>query len=255
MIQKVVSKENPEINFPHDCFTWGKLLVLVADPTLLGAAQDLQSSSIAGLEINICRDNSTDLVMVMGALYGSCIFLCFTNCGAVQPVVSIERTVFYREKAAGLYAAMPYALGQASSNAHLAQFTRIYQWRIHYAKFSHANYIALLTCFLLVQTELQVIVEIPYVFVQVLMYASVTYAMIGFEWTAAKFFWYLYILFFGVLAFTYYGMMMVSLTPNATLATICASFFYAVFNLFSGFLIARPVCALSPQNSAFLCKL
>jgi len=51
----------------------------------------------------------------MGALYGSCIFLCFTNCGAVQPVVSIERTVFYREKAAGMYAAMPYALGQASS--------------------------------------------------------------------------------------------------------------------------------------------
>lgn len=65
--------------------------------------------------------------------------------------------------------------------------------------------------------------------------------MIGFEWTAAKYFWFFFILFFGVLYHTYYGMMMVSLTPNATLATICASFFYAVFNLFSGFLIPKPV--------------
>jgi hypothetical protein len=69
--------------------------------------------------------------------------------------------------------------------------------------------------------------------------------MIGFEWSAAKFFWFLYIVFMGVLAFTYYGMMMVALTPNATLATICASFFYALFNLFSGFLIVKPVCSLS----------
>jgi ABC-type multidrug transport system ATPase subunit len=144
------------------------------------------------------RETSRDLGIAMAALYGSCIFLCFTNCGAVQPVVSIERTVFYREKAAGMYSALPYALSQ-------------------------------------------VLVEIPYVFVQVLMYATTIYAMIGFEWTAAKYFWFFFILFFGVLYHTYYGMMMVSLTPNATLATICASFFYAIFNLFSGFLIPKPL--------------
>jgi hypothetical protein len=50
----------------------------------------------------------------MGALYGSTLFISFNNCGSVQPVVSIERTVFYREKAAGMYSAMPYALAQAS---------------------------------------------------------------------------------------------------------------------------------------------
>jgi hypothetical protein len=77
------------------------------------------------------------------------------------------------------------------------------------------------------------------------MYAGISYSMIGFEWTAAKFFWYWYLLFFGVIAFTYYGMMMVALTPNATLATICASFFYGLFNLFSGFLILKPVCPTS----------
>nr|XP_024391802.1 ABC transporter G family member 36-like isoform X3 [Physcomitrium patens] len=148
-------------------------------------------------QIGSKRDSASDVITILGALYGSTIFLCFNNCGAVQPVVSIERTVFYREKAAGMYAAMPYALAQ-------------------------------------------VIVEIPYVLMQVIIYASITYAMIGFEWTAAKFFWYLYILFFGVIAFTFYGMMMVALTPNAQLATICASFFYALFNLFSGFLIVKP---------------
>ena len=43
------------------------------------------------------------------------MFISFNNCGAVQPVVSVERTVFYREKAAGMYSAMPYAMAQASS--------------------------------------------------------------------------------------------------------------------------------------------
>jgi hypothetical protein len=65
--------------------------------------------------------------------------------------------------------------------------------------------------------------------------------MIGFEWTPAKFFWFLFVLYFSLISFTFYGMMMVALTPNSQLATIVASFFYALFNLFSGFMIARPV--------------
>jgi len=31
---------------------------------------------------------------------------------AVQPVIAIERIVYHRERAAGMYAAMPYALAQ-----------------------------------------------------------------------------------------------------------------------------------------------
>lgn len=77
--------------------------------------------------------------------------------------------------------------------------------------------------------------------IQAIMYSLITYSMIGFEWTAPKFFWFLYILFFSLITFTYYGMMMVAITPNAQLATICASFFYSLFNLFSGFLITKPV--------------
>lgn len=48
----------------------------------------------------------------MGALYSSAMFLGVNNSSSVQPVVSIERTVFYRERAAGLYAPFSYAAAQ-----------------------------------------------------------------------------------------------------------------------------------------------
>jgi len=56
--------------------------------------------------------SSSDLVVTMGSLYGSVLFICFNNAGTVQAMVSIERTVHYREKAAGMYSAIPYALAQ-----------------------------------------------------------------------------------------------------------------------------------------------
>ncbi|KAL3609406.1 hypothetical protein D5086_000426, partial [Populus alba] len=40
------------------------------------------------------------------------LFLGFQNGSAVQPVVAVERTVFYRERAAGMYSALPYAFAQ-----------------------------------------------------------------------------------------------------------------------------------------------
>lgn len=48
----------------------------------------------------------------MGALYSACLFLGVNNASSVQPIVSIERTVFYREKAAGMYSPLPYAAAQ-----------------------------------------------------------------------------------------------------------------------------------------------
>ncbi|EFJ05502.1 hypothetical protein SELMODRAFT_137082 [Selaginella moellendorffii] len=143
------------------------------------------------------RENQSDLLNVMGAMYGAVIFLGVNNSATVQPVVATERTVFYRERAAGMYSALPYALAQ-------------------------------------------VIVEIPYVLFQTLMYGGITYAMIQFEWKASKFFWYLYVMFFTFLYFTYYGMMAVAITPNYQIAGILASAFYSLFNLFSGFLIPKP---------------
>jgi len=52
--------------------------------------------------------------VVMGALYSACMFLGVNNASSVQPIVSIERTVFYREKAAGMYSPIAYAAAQVS---------------------------------------------------------------------------------------------------------------------------------------------
>ncbi|KAM7527670.1 hypothetical protein LguiB_031080 [Lonicera macranthoides] len=58
------------------------------------------------------RDNAQNLFVVMGALYSAVMFLGVNNSSSVQPIVSIERTVFYRERAAGMYAPFPYAAAQ-----------------------------------------------------------------------------------------------------------------------------------------------
>ncbi|MFS7980698.1 putative ABC-type maltose transporter [Helianthus anomalus] len=143
------------------------------------------------------RKTQQELFNAMGSMYAASLFLSVQNASAVQPVVDIERTVFYRERAAGMYSALPYALAQA-------------------------------------------LVEIPYIFTQTVVYCLIVYAMMGFEWTAAKFFWYAFFQFCSLLYMTYYGMMTVAVTPNANIAAIVAFFFYEAFNLFSGFIIPRP---------------
>jgi len=45
-------------------------------------------------------------------MYVAIVFLGVQNAASVQPVVAVERTVFYREQAAGMYSALPYALAQ-----------------------------------------------------------------------------------------------------------------------------------------------
>ncbi|KAL0704242.1 hypothetical protein Bca4012_070667 [Brassica carinata] len=138
-----------------------------------------------------------DLSNAMGSMYTAVLFLGLQNAASVQPVVNVERTVFYREQAAGMYSAMPYAFAQ-------------------------------------------VFIEMPYVLVQAVVYGLIVYAMIGFEWTAAKFFWYLFFMYGSFLTFTFYGMMAVAMTPNHHIASVVSSAFYGIWNLFSGFLIPRP---------------
>ena len=60
----------------------------------------------------ICRETEQDLFNVMGALYAAVLFLGVNNASSVQPVVAVERSVYYRERAAGMYAALPYAMAQ-----------------------------------------------------------------------------------------------------------------------------------------------
>ena len=97
----------------------------------------------------------------------------------------------------------------------------------------------------------QVLVEIPYVAFQTGVYGLIVYSMIGFEWTAVKFFWYMFFMFFTFLYFTLYGMMAVAVTPNANIAAIIAAAFYGLWNLFSGFIIPRPVSSSSTSAQYF----
>ncbi|KAG6418675.1 hypothetical protein SASPL_120879 [Salvia splendens] len=55
-----------------------------------------------------------DLTNLLGAMYAAVLFLGGTNTSAVQSVVAIERTVFYHERAAGMFSALPYAFAQVS---------------------------------------------------------------------------------------------------------------------------------------------
>ena len=82
--------------------------------------------------------------------------------------------------------------------------------------------------------------EIPYVLVQVVMFMLIAYPMIGYAWTAAKFFWFMYTMSCTLLYFVYLGMMIVSLTPNIQLAFILTSVCHGLQNLISGFLVPAP---------------
>ncbi|KAF5959271.1 hypothetical protein HYC85_000480 [Camellia sinensis] len=55
-----------------------------------------------------------DLMNLLGAIYAAVFFLGATNTCTVQPVVAVERTVFYRERAAGMYSPLPYAFAQVA---------------------------------------------------------------------------------------------------------------------------------------------
>ncbi|CAM6108621.1 unnamed protein product [Calypogeia fissa] len=149
------------------------------------------------LHVGQKRSSHFNILEVTGAIYGSSLLIGITMCTTVQPMIGTERAVFYREHAAGLYSAIPYALSQ-------------------------------------------ILIEIPYTFVQALLYSLLTYSFINLEWHADKFFLYLHFTFFATILFIYYGMMTVALTPNVQVGTVFAAFFFNIWNIFSGFIIPKP---------------
>ncbi|XP_073108812.1 pleiotropic drug resistance protein 3-like [Elaeis guineensis] len=86
----------------------------------------------------------------------------------------------------------------------------------------------------------QVVIEIPYVLLQVVLFMIIAYPAIGYYCTAYKFFWFAYTMFCTLLYYTYLGMLLVSLTPNVQVATVLSSFCYTLLNLFSGFIAPGP---------------
>ncbi|KAK8541889.1 hypothetical protein V6N12_014510 [Hibiscus sabdariffa] len=61
-------------------------------------------------QVGTKRETTTDLIMIIGAMNAAVLFVGIANCSTVQPLVATERTVFYREQAAGMYSALPYAM-------------------------------------------------------------------------------------------------------------------------------------------------
>ncbi|KAK9266397.1 hypothetical protein L1049_025254 [Liquidambar formosana] len=86
-----------------------------------------------------------------------------------------------------------------------------------------------------------VAIETIYVAIQTFIYSLLLYSMIGYEWKVEKFFYFYYFVFMCFTYFTMYGMMAVALTPSHQIATIVMNFFVSFWNLFSGFLIPRPL--------------
>ncbi|XP_061356268.1 pleiotropic drug resistance protein 1-like isoform X2 [Gastrolobium bilobum] len=145
-------------------------------------------------EIGLKRRKEQDLFNAMGSMYAAVTFIGVQNGASVQPIIAVERTVFYRERAAGMYSALPYALAQ-------------------------------------------VIIELPHILAQTLIYGIIVYAMMGFDWTVSKFLWYIFFMYFTFLYYTFYGMMTMAITPNPHVGAILSSSFYAIWSLFSGFII------------------
>ncbi|URE18250.1 Plant PDR ABC transporter associated [Musa troglodytarum] len=85
----------------------------------------------------------------------------------------------------------------------------------------------------------EVSIEFPYVLVQTLVYGTIFYCMGSFEWSLAKYLWYIFFMYFTLLYFTFFGMMTIAITPNHTVAPIIAAPFYTLWNLFSGFMITH----------------
>ncbi|KAJ1704497.1 hypothetical protein LUZ63_004276 [Rhynchospora breviuscula] len=138
-----------------------------------------------------------DLFNAMGSMYASTVFLGVKNSSSVQPLVELERAVFCREKAAGMYSALPYAFGLVG-------------------------------------------IEIPYNFIQSVIFSFIVYILCDYKWTASKFVWFWFLMFLTFLYHTLYGMVSVAMSPNFHIAAVVASGFYSLWNIFSGFLIPRP---------------
>ncbi|KAG8643746.1 pleiotropic drug resistance protein 1 [Manihot esculenta] len=79
------------------------------------------------------KTKQQDIFNAAGSMYAAVFFLGVQNASSVQPVVAIERTVFYRERAAGMYSAMPYAYAQV-----LVELPYIFAQAIVYAVITYA---------------------------------------------------------------------------------------------------------------------
>jgi hypothetical protein len=69
------------------------------------------------------RNDEQGIFNILGCMFGTALFAGINNCQLVMPFVSIERSVVYRERFAGMYSPWAYSLAQV--NIDLVQTTYI----------------------------------------------------------------------------------------------------------------------------------
>ncbi|TVU11149.1 hypothetical protein EJB05_44716, partial [Eragrostis curvula] len=142
------------------------------------------------------KKEEQDVFNMLGIAYASALFLGLVNCSTLQPIVAMEKVVFYREKASSMYSSMAYAIAQIA-------------------------------------------VEIPYMLTQVVIFSAIVYPMVGFQLTITKFLWFVLYMIMSFMDYTLYGMMVVALTPNIEIAAGLSFLIFMIWNVFSGFIVAR----------------
>lgn len=85
------------------------------------------------------RDNQQDIFNAMGSIYTAVLFIGITNATAVQPVVYVERFVSYRERAAGMYSALPFAFAQVRLVAFCFCFPNLFWKSYQFSKVKYSN--------------------------------------------------------------------------------------------------------------------
>jgi len=91
------------------------------------------------------------------------------------------------------------------------------------------------------QSLAQVLVELPFLVVQALIFVPILYFMVGFVPDAGKFFFFLLVNLASLSLFTLFGEWLVMVTPNQQLAQVFGAGLNQVWNIMCGFLVAFPL--------------
>mmetsp|Transcript_17709 Transcript_17709/g.49550 ORF Transcript_17709/g.49550 Transcript_17709/m.49550 type:complete len:1558 (-) Transcript_17709:317-4990(-) len=134
----------------------------------------------------------TVVTNILGISYSGCMFLGLGNLITAIPIVSLGRSVFYRERAVSMYGVLPYAISSAA-------------------------------------------IEIPYIIFQVLLFVPIMYGLVGFEFSNARFAYWIVMYICSLSCFTFFGQLLVYITPSPMLAQILSGAFNFFWNIFSGF--------------------
>jgi ABC-type multidrug transport system ATPase subunit/ABC-type multidrug transport system permease subunit len=82
----------------------------------------------------------------------------------------------------------------------------------------------------------EAVIELPYLVVQAVLYSVIVYFAIGFAVDVGKFFWFLAVMIITLFTFTFFGQLLVHVTPNLQLAGASFAFALSGLQLFCGFL-------------------